>query len=115
MKEPINYDNLCSLVITELIEHDPKWKEMTNPFRLNRYPQYESVYKAIHNVAKRRLKKLNKKIRERQVAENKRSAFEETDSEESESGDNDSSVPYESPQIQVDGNLTSQVTPQQQT
>ena len=115
LKEPIDYDNLCDLVITELIGKDPKWKEMTMGFRFNKYPQYDAVYKAIHNVVKRRVKKLNKKTKDRKVAVNERSAFESSDDDESESDEIESSESDELPQNQVQARGTTQVTPGKST
>ena len=60
LEEPVDYDYLCNKMIAELVKHEPKWRQMTMPYRLLKYPPYECVYKSLHNVINRRLKEINK-------------------------------------------------------
>ena len=53
---PGDYDDLCHRAIVELTESDPKWKEMTEPFRTHSIPHYHAIYKCFSN-------KLNKKLK----------------------------------------------------
>ena len=53
---PGDYDDLCHRAIVELTESDPRWKEMTEPYRTHNIPHYHAIYKCFSN-------KLNKKLK----------------------------------------------------
>ena len=80
---PQDYENLCHLAIVELTEGDPKWKEVTEPYRTHNIPHYHAVYKCFSNKLNKHLNKVNKKIRERLGAVHDRTDSEhEQDQEE---------------------------------
>ena len=81
---PQDYDNLCHLAIVELTEGDPKWKDLTEPYRTHNIQHYHAIYKCFSNRLNKKLKLVNKKIRERLGADN-----EKTDSDEEQDHEED--------------------------
>ena len=79
---PQDYENLCHLAIVELTEGDPKWKEVTEPYRTHNIPHYHAIYKCFSNKLNKHLNKVNKKIRERLGAANDRTDSEQEQDQE---------------------------------